>query len=175
MNIRLIFILLGVILWGCERTPPPPESAGSYFSLDNYFGKEIERLNLKQPLVEKTVKKNDQQEKRSLKELDWAVELKAFKSSDINKPAWRNSYSADSTEGSVVYTATEDGLRVRTIRIRQNPEGRILSIVIERAEENYLYTSNELLKYYPDSLYFIERHQKVRVLGPDAFQVSGRF
>lgn len=167
--------MLAGFLWGCGNSSPAPQATNRYFSLDRYFKSEMERLSSGQPVVEKTVEKNGTRERRSLTNLDWALELKVFRSSDINKPAWHNSYSIDSSEAGVVYRAEEPDLRVRFIQVSFGPEGAVTGILIRRSESNYLYSSGELLKYYPDSLYFIERRQEVRVLGPDEFQVSGRF
>lgn len=172
---KLFYLILAGFLWGCGNSAPVPQATGRYFSLDGYFKSEMERLSSKQPMVEKTVEKNGTVERRSLANLDWALELKVFRSSDINKPAWHNSYSIDSSETGLVYRAKEPDLRVRSVQITFGPGGAVTGILIRRSESNYLYTSGELLKYYPDSLYFIERHQEVRVLGPDEFRVSGRF
>lgn len=176
-------ILFFVLLTGCQRGPSPVESTDRYFSLERYFNNQIAALESQNRSIEKTVRKNQELETRTIANPDWAVELKAFVNSDINKPAWRNSYRIDSIApeasspeaDNLTYTAQEADLRVRAIRIRRDPQGTIRRIVIERSETNYLYTSRETLTYVPDSLYAIERLQEVRVLGVTEFQVSGLF
>lgn len=159
---------------GCRPDAPQTGSSTRYFSLENYFREQIAVLEARGQAVEKTVKKDDREEKRTIADMDWTTELEAFIASDINKPAWRDSYSVDSGAHFLNYRALEDGLRVRSIHIGRDQHRNIRSIVIERAENNYLYSSRETLRYYPDSLYSIMRHQHVRVLGPTRFQVCGK-
>lgn|SRR3546814_151578 len=165
---------LSCFLWACENTSST-SAEESYFSLERYFEKEIQRLDREQPQVEKTVMKNDQQEHRSMNGLDWKTELKVFLNSDINKPAWRDSYKVDSSGSGLRYQALEPDLKVRSIHISREPTGQVTGIEIRRSEDNYLFTSEETFRYYPDSLYSIERHQDVRVLGPDRFRITGSF
>lgn len=168
-------LIFGIALVGCESAPQGGEAADQYFSLEQYFDREIKALNSRQPAVSKTVRKNSEREQRNLSTLDWETELKTFRNADINKPAWRDSYSIDSAGGALTYKALEEDLRVRSLQVHFTPDGQVSAITIERKASNYLYASSERLEYYPDSLYSIERHQEVRLLGTDEFQVSGRF
>lgn len=177
---RLPFLLLGIITGlipgGCgQSTPAGENTSAAFFSLEKYFAGEIRKLNADQPEIVKTVRKNGEEEQRTITEIDWAAELKTFSGADINKPAWLNSYSVDSSAGRLVYTALEDQLRVRSLEVRFSPENKVQAIIIQRKTGNYLYTSSERLEYYPDSLYSVKRHQDVRVLGAGEFQISGKF
>src|SRR3546814_3195671 len=90
------------------------------------------RLDREQPQVEKTVMKNDQQEHRSMNGLDWKTELKVFLNSDINKPAWRDSYKVDSSGSGLRYQALEPDLKVRSIHISREPTGQVTGIEIRQ-------------------------------------------
>lgn len=175
--------LSGVLLCACENGPspasgnrPPTKSANrKYFDLESYFQQEISRLDSLQPEVAKTVSNNREEESRTLKQLDWETELALFSNSGINKPSWRDSYAIDSSAGRLNYQSTDPDLRVRNITINRSPRGKITAIIIQREVTNYLYNSTETLSYYPDSLYEIDRRQKVKILGEDHFRIRGEF
>ena len=41
--------------------------------------------------------------------------------------------------------------------------------------KNMLYENTEKLSYFPDSLYLIQKKQRVRLLGTDTYRISGLF
>ena len=166
---RLSFALL---LFVCScRQGDTVRYSGSYFDLKGYLEKEAVRL--KSALVDKTVSKNSNIERRRMKIRSWASELSLFSESDINKPAWKNSYKTTSSKNKIIYTALESNLRTRSIEI-VNTSGQVESITINNRSNNTLYNSSERLEYFPDSLYRIEKKQKVVVIGTNNYTVTGR-
>jgi len=148
-----------------------------FFQLDSFFRKETDRLTALAPTVTKTVARNGEQETKRVVISDWKSELALFAESDINKPAWRASYQADSaTDGSIVYTSTDPTLRTQEIRIEKHADGKkIKHIAITNRNRNMLYQSEEQLDYFPDSLYEITKFQSVRFLGDSRYRIQAAF
>lgn len=171
------FIVLAVILGkGCTSgADEQPRTLGNapYFSLEAYFGEEVERLQRQAPTVRKTVMKDEESEERELTISNWANELELFSLSDINMDAWIGKYEVDSTANRVEYRATDPELRTRRIVITRSDDGSIRHIQIANEATNMLYASTEQLDYYPDSLYVIEKHQDIRWWSNHTYTIKG--
>ncbi|WP_262248263.1 hypothetical protein [Parapedobacter soli] len=147
----------------------------NYFSLTDYFDREAERLQQINPEITKTVAKSGDSESKNIRVTDWKGEFALFTDADINKPAWQNSYRIDSTASSVKYTATDPTLRTKEILVEKSDDGTITHIRITNQVDNMLYHTDEQLDYYTDSLYRIDKKQRVRVIGESHYTISGRF
>ena len=145
-----------------------------YFSLKDYFDKEATRLNAANPIVTKSVLRNEEAEQKELHIRNWATELELFSQSDINKPAWKGQYHVDSNNNRITYTALNADFSTRKVIISKSGD-KITHISIRNAVKNLLYSSNEILDYYPDSLYSIQKEQDVRVIGEGKYKITGRF
>jgi len=42
------------------------------------------------------------------------------------------------------------------------------------SNKNILYSSGDTLVYYPDSLYEIRKHQKIKLLAQKTYQITGK-
>ena len=171
---RFFVPILGcLILFSCGQSQNKGQASPSYFDLKGYFEQEINRLSTTETSVSKTVSRNDHPETRQIQPA-WETELSLFAEADINKPAWKNSYRTHSEAGYIEYTALEDNLKTRRIKISREGS-RIKSIHITNSVSNFLYSSVEHLAYYPDSMYVIKKEQKVKILGTNHYLVTGRF
>jgi hypothetical protein len=146
-----------------------------YTDVAGFFQMEIERLQKQKLKVHKKVSRNGDSEYRENLSPNWSTELSLFAESDINKPAWRNSYQTRKVGDAITYTALDSNLRTRSITIRRNKKGKIDELVVVNQTQNYLYTAFEKLYYYPDSLYRIIKKQKVVLLGNNSYEISGIF
>ncbi|HEX8376231.1 MAG TPA: hypothetical protein VF602_00335 [Pedobacter sp.] len=146
-----------------------------YFDLASYFEKEAIRLQTRNPLLTKTVGQNGESEKKDIKITDWKSELGFFIASDINKPAWRNSYRVIKKGNKIIYLSKDDGLRTQKIEILSKPHGGIKHISILNQTSNILYTSTEYLNYSPDSFYTINKQQKVLLNSLNTYQIKSEF
>jgi hypothetical protein len=165
------FGLLAIMLASCK----PEIKKANFFDLAGYFTKEAARLQANNKPVFKTVEHNDAKESRKLLIQDWSAELSLFKNSDINKPAWSNSYEVHRDSGIIIYVAKDADLRTRRIMIKQE-NGKVKWIAIyNHTPKNLLYDSFEKLTYIPDSLYMIEKRQAVRILGINRYRIEGLF
>lgn len=145
-----------------------------YFSLENYFNGEIHRLTSLDNPVKKTVSINGETESQTLRISNWRHELAPFLEADINKAAWKTSYSIDSIENVLVYRALEPDLKTRKITIEKDSGGQVRRIEMENELVNWIYQSKERLKYVPDSLYEIKKQQTIRIVGTNEYHIIVR-
>ncbi len=146
-----------------------------YVDLKGFFRDEAIRLEKLKFKVSKTVSRNGVSESRRNISPNWDTELSLFAESDINKPAWSDSYMVRNTSSTTSYTALDDKLRTRSIHIKKNKSGSITELVMVNITKNYLYSASEELRYIPDSLYRIIKKQEVILLGNNSYEISGIF
>lgn len=171
MRYALFLILL--ILSACSE--PPEKETNSYEDIRGFFEAEALRLDKADPEIEKTVARNDSRETRAVRHINWQTELSLFTESDINKPAWRDSYQVTTRAGNITYLATDTTLKTREIQMRKDPQGRIRRISIRNKTSNLLYSSSEQLIYIPDSVYQITKNQHVVMVGNNRYFIKGLF
>jgi hypothetical protein len=145
-----------------------------YFDLDGYFKNEATRLTKANMLINKSVTHNGTTETKKLHISNWDTELSLFKASDINRPAWKKSYSILKDSDIIIYKALEPELTTREILIKL-ADGKVKYMMIINDTHNMIYTTREKLSYFPDSLYLIQKSQKVRFLGVNNYDIRGSF
>jgi len=145
-----------------------------YFDIKGFFDKEAQRLTLLKMPVLKTVYHNGTTEKKRLTIDNWNTEFGLFSGSDINRPAWTKSYNITSEGNIIIYKANEPELVTREILIKK-VNGKVIYMLIYNHTKNLLYTNDEELSYFPDSLYQINKIQTVRLLGINKYQIKGFF
>ena len=161
-----------LLLPACKPEIKEKGVTAKYFDLKAYFKADSARLSRLNKPVRKTVTHNGVTETKEIKIDNWARELSSFSESDINKPAWRDSYTVQTTPAMVIYTATDDDLKTREIIVNKTGD-KVKYIVIYNYTKNILYYTNEKLTYWPDSLYKIEKTQHVRLLGLNKYVITG--
>ena len=175
LNLAFTFALLpGFIISACKPDIKETGAGLKYFDVKGYFAKDtaaLQRLN--KPVV-KTVSHNGVSESKTVHIADWGQELNFFVASDINKPAWRNSYTIVDNDDFLIYRAKDPELQMHQMVIKKAKEkGKILWILIFNHTKNILYQTTEKLTYYPDSLYEIEKDQHVRLMGNNHYKITG--
>lgn len=173
------FSVTGVALLLCCGYACKPEikETGAeirYFDLKQYFTDEAEKLSRSNPDIYKSIAHNGATESKKLKIDNWKRELNSFTESDINKPAWKLSYTIDSSANSIIYKAKYPDLKTREISIKKS-NGKVTAIVIYNNTHNILYGTTEKLGYLPGQYYLIEKTQKVKVMGANSYQIKGKF
>ncbi|GAA4103766.1 hypothetical protein [Mucilaginibacter panaciglaebae] len=169
-----VIAILFSLLPSCKPDNIQNDVKPKYFDLAGYFKADTAKLRRLNHLTLKTVTHNGASETKKIHIDDWGLELSLFIQSDINKPAWRDSYNIQPrNNGSVVYMAKTPELRTREIAIARNEDKSIKWIIIHNASKNILYQTTEVLTYYPDSLYIINKTQHVRFLGTNKYSIKG--
>jgi hypothetical protein len=145
-----------------------------YFDLKGYFKADSARLTKLNPLINKTVVNNTASETKKVHIPNWGTELSLFTESDINKPAWKTSYTVQATPDFLIYKAKDPALTTRDIIIKRDG-AKVKWILIFNHTKNLLYETEEKLSYFPDSLYSIIKIQRVKLMGTDTYKIRGSF
>ena len=161
-----------LLAFGCKPDIKETGAALSYFDLKAFLKADTAKLsNLNKPVF-KTVNHNGVIESKKLMIADWGRELSLFTESDINRPAWKYSYTVINNDEFLIYKARYPELKMRQMMIRK-VKNQIKWIVIYNRTKNALYQTSEKLTYYPDSLYLIEKRQQVRLMGINRYAIKG--
>ncbi len=163
-------ILIVLILASCSGVE---RSAPVYVDLKKFFEQEALRFEKLKIKINKSVSRNGISESKNNMSVDWTNEFRLFAESDINKPAWRNSYKIITDSTQILYTALDSNLRTRSILLKKNQDGRVVCISIVNETRNSLYDSTEKLHYTRDSMYSILKHQDIAILGKNDYQITG--
>lgn len=180
----LLFFSLVLFLSAC--TPPAsPQAEGKrtnrYYDLKSYFEKEVERLNQVDKKVIKTVRLNEEQERKEDLELDYAKELQIFSESHINKVSWWGKYAGDTSYYSngqieqIGYQAKEEDLKTKSINIFFSEVGEIDSLLIINSTNNPTINTFQELTYIPNVKYRILSQEKVALSKDRKVTIEGVF
>ena len=168
-NLALLGLLF--VFGACAEIESPVENPNPdyFFDLKEYINQYAASAKAKDMTLTKEVDKNG--EKRStvqLDSLDWEKELGLIRESDINKPAWKEKYEKSTVGDTLIYRCTDPELTVRELKVLKNESG-VHYISIQRHTTNVLYTAHQEIQFYPDSLYAVQAHQVIKVLGENKF------
>lgn len=166
-------IMFAACLPSCKPDIKETGAALKYFDINGYFTKDIARLNKLNKPVLKTVTHNTVSESKTVHINNWELELSLFKDDDINRPAWKNSYTVIDEDSMLIYRAKYPDLKMREMLIKKD-KGKIKWILIyNKTPKNILYQTTEKLSYFPDSLYVIDKIQRVRLMGSNFYEIKG--
>jgi hypothetical protein len=145
-----------------------------YFDIKGFFHADSARLTKLNKPVFKTVYHNGATESKKVHIDNWGSELSLFSESDINRPAWKNSYNVVAEGNILIYKTNDPELKTKEIMIKK-VNGKVVYVMIYNDTKNALYHTEEVLSYFPDSLYQINKTQTVRLLGTNKYQIKGFF
>ncbi|HEY4197185.1 MAG TPA: hypothetical protein VGM63_16700 [Mucilaginibacter sp.] len=175
-NKKIPFFITGFILLlgiaACKRDSAASADTMKFFDIKGFFRADSLRLTKLNPLVEKTVTHDKVAETRKVHIENWGNELSLFIGSDINKPAWKDSYNITTDNGLLVYRANDPSLKTTEVVIKKDGD-RVKWILIYNHTKNILYQTDEKLSYFPDSLYLIQKVQWVKLLGRESYGIRG--
>jgi len=173
---NVVFLLFTLLFFGsCNPAEPKKQSSAlTYFDIKGYFVKEAKRLKSLNPEIDKTVMVNQSAEHKKLKIADWQKELSIFSDADINKSAWQGLFRLHQEEGAKTYLSDNEKVPVKSLHISYK-NGKIYGIEILISNANSLYTSNDTLSYFPDSLYQVKKTQHITLLKEKSYKIIGEF
>lgn len=170
--VAFLLLIICSLLPSCAPDNIQNSTDLKYFDIKGFFTADTARLRKLNHITHKMVNHNGNTETKDVHITNWGLELSLFIQSDINKPAWKNSYTVIKTDGLEIYRAKDPDLKTREIIIKK--EGREVKwILISNATKNRLYQTKEKLSYFPDSIYIIQKYQKVRLLGANSYVIKG--
>ncbi|HWZ14583.1 MAG TPA: hypothetical protein VNW95_05035 [Mucilaginibacter sp.] len=120
----------------------------------------------------KTVTHNGVTQSKKVRIGNWERELDLFIGSDINRPAWKDSYTVTISGDITIYRAKDFKLKMRQMDIKKDKD-KVQWVLIFNRTKNLLYETTEKLSYFPDSLYSIEKYQHVKLMGNNTYSVQG--
>ena len=165
-------VLLLTCLQSCKPDIKETGSALRYFDIKGYFTADTARLNKLNKPVLKTITYNGVTEQKKVFINNWGLEFAFFTGSDINRPAWKNSYQIITNNDFLIYIAKYPELKMREMIIKKE-KGKVKWILIYNRTKNIIYQTTEKLSYFPDSLYIISKKQSVRLMGTNVYKVQG--
>ncbi len=177
----LLLCALCVTLFSCSKEHEEKKSEpGKFFDLIAYFYKEADALDATKPEIKKTIIKDGEIETKTFSDsIDWKKELKIFAENSINKPAWKDSFTADTLKSesgnTITYKTTDEKITVKEIAIITDSLWQPTEISIKRDAKNFLYTSNPTLHYSPGKSYRLDSEMHVRWTFETKFSVEGVF
>ena len=172
-HITAFLCFIPILLFaGCKPDNKETGAALKYFDVKGYFTTDTAALRKLNKPVYKTITHNGITESKEVHINNWGQELDFFIRSDINKPAWKDSYTITANNEFLIYKAKYPELKMREMIISKN-QGKVRWILIYNTSTNKLFSTKEKLSYFPDSLYLIEKVQRVRLLGTNYYKITG--
>jgi hypothetical protein len=168
---RLSTLLLIFLLGACNTAPGNKVVSRQYFDLKGYVSAAAQRLNQLNPQVDKTVTINQSAEHKKLKVTDWQKELSVITDADINKSAWQGLFRVSRKQNSISYISDNEKVPVKSLTVSYK-DGKPVGIDILMETTNLLYTSRDILTFYPDSIYQVRKTQKIKLLNKKEYQVE---
>lgn len=177
-------LLLALLLINCNNSKNASgDLPTSFFDVSKYFDNQVAQLDSLQPSVLKNASLNGKTEVQNLDSLEWRKELKLFKSLNINKPSWKDSYEVDTllalNEKIIEYKLLDKDLPVKKLVIKYDlASGNISSISGTIFDKNMLYHSELELNYIvnPDNNrmqeFSIKGSQKIFLLQQKTYEIT---
>lgn len=168
--------ILALLLPACS----PSEEAGEkrFFDLEGFARREQVRLAALGP-VEKTVTLDGREERRILERPDWKAEMDLLAGADLNRPAWKDSYRADTLRDAggspwkLSYASQDPKLRVKRLEIFL-AEGRVDSVSALVQVSTPLHDTEERISLGSTGFYDYSRISRRRFGGSQDLRVRLR-
>lgn len=145
--INALVVLFSAFMIACDSEQVQEADAGEkvFYDLKGFTEARITVLDSLRPQVHKMVSMGNEQSVVQSKDLDWEKELGLFVQADINKPAYKQSYSITRPDSStIIYTSKEgDRLPVRELKIVLDTSGNLSMAEAHIKSENKLYVSEK--------------------------------
>ncbi len=90
------------------------------------------------------------------------------------RTSWKGLFNLSKKEGQEIYNSANEKVPVKEIKIDKEGQN-IKAIMIVVKNSNSLYTSEDSLFYYPDSIYCIKKTQKIKLLDEKKYEIKGLF
>lgn len=180
-----LFVIGVLMLSACREEETDPNEKKTYYDLKGFVDNQIVYLNEKKPKVTKTVQLDGKKELRAEIETDWKKELELFAQADINKPAYRNSYSIIRIDSSVYEYRIKEGekLPVQYLMIKvDSATQQPVSVKALLRSENKIYSSEKSIELTSSrrnsllevSAYSVKGYQKLLFMNRKSFDITAK-
>lgn len=172
-TICLLFFLIA-----CAEKPI--EKTRKYFDIKALFASQIVVLGKEKSIFKKEISINGEKEIKELSAINWEKELDPFLQSDINKPAFLQSYEIVETDSTLRYLlkAGEKQPISSIWMMKKRNSKDITYIEIAASSENLLYSWNKtLIAIFKNGFlqkYSVIGDQKILVFDQENYQIIGQ-
>ncbi len=174
---RLSIIFIWVVFSSCNNSEGI-KTSNQFFQVKEYFIKQAEALQNNNIHLQKSIMRDHKEESKNIVSVDWKKELRPFEDCDLNKPAWKKSYKADtfylSNQKYLIYDALEPKLSVRKLEVIFRAD-TVFMVKISIERKNAYYQSSQQLQYEPWKGYTVIGSQKVILADPTNFNINAIF
>lgn len=171
----IAFFFCGALILGCTKGP---DSKVEMFDTASFFKGQVEILKKGKYGLDKTMSFGEKKDHLHLDSLNWDMELAAFISLDLRKPAYKKRFLVDSTISQndlvVHYHRNDKGTDIEDVWIHKQ-DSMVTKIKIVFAEQNQLYASGKELTFNANQGFEISGSQSVKLSTPFEYQVIGVF
>ncbi len=162
-----------------EQQSAAKAAAPVFFDLKGYMSGQVEALKASNPRVKKRVSINGKTEERVSDQINFEEELAIFLNSDINKPAWSDKYSKDSSFAggqlqNIRYLAKEANLKTQMMQVSFSG-GAVSKIELKNRASAAIVTAEETMTYTPGKGYSIVYKEAPALAEAKNFSVDAVF
>lgn len=182
MRALLYLLSIAMLLGSCSKDPAEVyyEDQRYYFDLPSCIEHQVEVLRKVDKHVRKRLTKDGQTQIIERGNVNWEEEFELFMESDINRPAWRGAFKADTVMLDRAYVVTyrteNQEIPVKNVVVTIDRQNRqCLRLTIDRHTDNFLYSSLQKLFLTPGEGYTIKGQLKVNFLFESEFAVESTF
>jgi len=177
----LLFLSFLFCLTACVDTSTSDNTVVEkpFFDLKGYFTQEIKRLEGKKNVTKKALF-NGKEESKLIENPNFENDLVIFSNTDINRTAWLEKYSVDSTFNTqqkltaIDYAALDYKLKTKSIRV-EFANNTVSSIEIMTTGNSAISKTEGLLKYSPTKGYSIKTQQDVKFISKNDVNIQVLF
>jgi len=144
----LILFLTVLLIYSCNSEIQDKQNQEKrFYDVAGFVSQQVAQLNDAKPRVLKMTVMGTETNQIITTDIDWKKELELFSQADINKPAFRQSYSANRPDSSTYLYVSKEGdrLPVRQLKIVVDSLNSPVSIEAIVKSENKLYTSEKTI------------------------------
>ncbi len=172
----LLYSGLLTLFCACHDNRSPQQK--KYFSVSAFLQEEIAGHKKNKTALLKSIHQNGVVESKRIAFPAWEQELKPFFDSDLDKPARKNMYRADTlirgANSICTYTCTEKSCPVKLLRVYRSGM-QIDSVIIRMEITNAWFTNKQELRYLSRKGFFIKSEQTMTLARDTRFEISATF
>ncbi len=171
------FVLPAILFFfitACQTREPESQKASAkaapnlFFDLKGYMAQQVAALKVSKPRVNKQISINGKSETQISENINFEEELGVFINADINKPAWSDKYSRDSSFSGgqlqyVRYLAKDEKMKTQMLQVTFSG-GTVSKIELKNQTSAAIVSAEEEMIYTPGKGYSI-LHKEIPVLG----------
>ncbi|MCE7043697.1 hypothetical protein [Dyadobacter sp. CY312] len=181
-----LFLFLAVFLiLSCDsKVEDDQNNEKIFYDLAGFVNQQVSELNKLKPAVTKMTIMGVESNQIETSDINWQKELELFSQADINKPAFRQSYSVSRPDSSTFLYVSKEGDRLPIRRLQIVVDSTNAPLVVEAfiKSDNKLYTSEKSISMRCSNVgnmlmiksYRVEGFQKLVMMDKKPFLIEAQ-